>query len=186
MMHYYNNNISPGLSSRALLLRSMLLSKPISVAPTTTATTPHPRIVVPGQRRSSSSVLGLRHFHTTNPRTSTTTVPFMKKHCLSHVVSIDDDDDDDDDDSASSTTHETTKFERHDATATIDDSQNPAGKRQRRQAAATLVQNFPSWTGVGKKSKAQPRPAVHIPPRGIGPVEEPNQNDVLVSLFGVV
>ena len=65
------------------------------------------------------------------------------------------------------------------------DDQNPAqGKRQRRQAAATLVQNFPSWTGVGKKSKAQPRPAVQVPPRGIGPVTEPNQNDVLCGRGG--
>jgi hypothetical protein len=65
-------------------------------------------------------------------------------------------------------------------------AQNPAaqGKRQRRQAAATLVQNFPSWTGVGKKSKAQPRPVVQIPPRGIGPVAEPNQNDVLCGRGG--
>jgi len=63
-------------------------------------------------------------------------------------------------------------------------TQNPAGKRQRRQAAATLVQSFPSWTGVGKKSKAQPRPAVQIPPRGIGPIEEPNQNDVLCGRGG--
>lgn len=64
----------------------------------------------------------------------------------------------------------------------LDQNQDP--KRQRRQAAATLVQNLPSWTGVGKKSKAQPRPQVQIPPKGIGPVTEPNQNDVLCGRGG--
>jgi hypothetical protein len=64
-----------------------------------------------------------------------------------------------------------------------DEQQNPAGKRQRRQAAATLVSNVSNWTGVGgKKSKAQPRPQIQIPPKGIGPIQDPNQNDVLVSL----
>lgn len=61
------------------------------------------------------------------------------------------------------------------------DGQNPAGKRQRK-AAAALVSNF---TGVGgKKSRAQPRPAVQIPPRGIGPIAEPNRNDVLCGRGG--
>jgi hypothetical protein len=147
-------NVSPGFS-RALLLRSIMLSKPNYVAPMT-ATIPR---LVPGRR----SVLDLHHYHT-KPRTSM--VPFLKKRGLSCVAAVDD--------TASLSSSDSTKLDH-------DDSQNPAGKRQRRQAAATLVQSFPSWTGVGKKSKAQPRPAVHIPPRGIGPVAEPNQNDVLVS-----
>ena len=152
-MDYYN--VSPALS-RALLLRSILLSKPSSVAPTT-ATTP---FALAGRR----SVLDLGHYHT-NPRTPI--APFSKKHGLSPTVSVDD----------------TASLSSSHSDDDADDSQNPDGKRQRRQAAATLVQNFPSWTGVGKKSKAQPRPAVHIPPRGIGPIAEPNQNDVLVSSF---
>lgn len=88
---------------------------------------------------------------------------FVKKHGLSSVVAK----------------------TQHNMDNAISLDQNPAqGKRQRRQAAATLVQNFPSWTGVGKKSKAQPRPQVQIPPRGIGPVADPNQNDVLCGRGG--
>ena len=68
---------------------------------------------------------------------------------------------------------------------TDDDNQLPGGKRQRRQAAATLVSNVSNWTGVGgKKSKAQPRPVVQVPPKGIGPIVEPNQNDVLCGRGG--
>lgn len=59
-----------------------------------------------------------------------------------------------------------------------------AHKRQRRQAAAAFL--FPTATttaatgqGMGRKSTAQPRPVLHIPPRGIGPIVEPNANDVL-------
>ena len=54
-------------------------------------------------------------------------------------------------------------------------------KRQRRQAAALVVQSF--FT-MGKKSTAQPRPAMHVPPRGIGPISEPNVNDVLCGRGG--
>ncbi len=57
-----------------------------------------------------------------------------------------------------------------------------AHKRQRRQAAAAFL--FPTATAttaqnIGRKSTAQPRPVLHIPPRGIGPIVEPNANDVL-------
>ena len=37
---------------------------------------------------------------------------------------------------------------------------------------------------MGKKSTAQPRPKLHVPPRGIGPVADPNQNDVLCGRGG--
>lgn len=86
-------------------------------------------------------------------------LPFLKKHARQP------DDGGDDSSSCSSSV----------------DEQNPAGKRQRRQAAATLVQNFPSWTGVGKKSKAQPRPAVLIPPKGIGPIDNAAINRYAMS-----
>lgn len=36
----------------------------------------------------------------------------------------------------------------------------------------------------GRKSTAQPRPPIKIPPRGIGPVHEPNINDVLCGRGG--
>jgi len=36
----------------------------------------------------------------------------------------------------------------------------------------------------GKKSTAQPRPTLHVPPRGIGPIVEPNENDVLCGRGG--
>lgn len=54
-------------------------------------------------------------------------------------------------------------------------------KRQRRQATALVVESF--FT-MGKKSTAQPRPAMHVPPRGIGPIAEPNENDVLCGRGG--
>jgi hypothetical protein len=107
---------------------------------------------------------------TTTPTTTRTAsiLPFLKKHARQpHDVC-------DDTSCASSSCSSSVDIEQ----------QNPAGKRQRRQAAATLVQNLPSWTGVGKKSKAQPRPQVHIPPKGIGPIAEPNQNDVLCGRGG--
>lgn len=58
---------------------------------------------------------------------------------------------------------------------------NSGRKRQRRQAAALVVQSFVT---MGKKSTAQPRPTLNIPPRGIGPIEEPNENDVLCGRGG--
>ena len=62
-------------------------------------------------------------------------------------------------------------------------------KRQRRQVAGAVVQGLvggagagnasgpPGLTPSGRKSTAQPRPKVQIPPRGIGPISEPNNND---------
>jgi hypothetical protein len=41
-----------------------------------------------------------------------------------------------------------------------------------------------SAAGTGRKSTAQPRPSIHIPPRGIGPVYNPNCNDVLCGRGG--
>lgn len=75
--------------------------------------------------------------------------------------------------------------------------QDNARKRQRRQAAGNLVVN--TFFGGGmtapngaaavkaakkKQSTAQPRPAIAIPPRGIGPVHDPNINDVLSGRGG--
>jgi hypothetical protein len=57
----------------------------------------------------------------------------------------------------------------------------PSPKRQKRQAAGLVVQSF---FAPGKKSTAQPRPSVHVPPRGIGPIKEPNVNDVLCGRGG--
>jgi hypothetical protein len=58
---------------------------------------------------------------------------------------------------------------------------NSSRKRQRRQAAALVVQSFIT---MGKKSTAQPRPSINIPPKGIGPIDEPNENDVLCGRGG--
>lgn len=54
-------------------------------------------------------------------------------------------------------------------------------RSKRRQATALVVESF--FT-MGKKSTAQPRPAMHVPPRGIGPIAEPNENDVLCGRGG--
>lgn len=87
-----------------------------------------------------------------------------------------------------------------------------ARKRQRRQTAGNLVMGALFRTDSGnsgsmqqqqqqhppqpsksnrsgeqrrpKKSTAQPRPEVHVPPRGIGPVVDPNPNDVLSGRGG--
>jgi hypothetical protein len=37
---------------------------------------------------------------------------------------------------------------------------------------------------MGRKSTAQPRPVLHVPPRGIGPIVDPNENDVLCGRGG--
>lgn len=37
---------------------------------------------------------------------------------------------------------------------------------------------------MGRKSTAQPRPKVQIPPKGIGPIRDPNENDVLCGRGG--
>ena len=69
-------------------------------------------------------------------------------------------------------------------------------KRQRRQAAAIVVDSL--WNnGSGnnnndtggsstpaRKSTAQPRPKLTIPPKGIGPIADPNVNDVLCGRGG--
>jgi hypothetical protein len=56
-------------------------------------------------------------------------------------------------------------------------------KRQRRQQAASVVQSL--WgDNMGRKSTAQPRPDLQVPERGIGPIEEPNQHDVLCGRGG--
>lgn len=39
-------------------------------------------------------------------------------------------------------------------------------------------------TPMGRKSTAQPRPALNVPPRGIGPIVDPNINDVLCGRGG--
>lgn len=67
-------------------------------------------------------------------------------------------------------------------------------KRQRRQAAAIVFQsvignsngnnNKAAPTGSNRKSTAQPRPALQIPPKGIGPIADPNANDVLCGRGG--
>ena len=64
----------------------------------------------------------------------------------------------------------------------------PPRKRQRRQEAAVLVPQsfFAMGFTIGKKSTAQPRPAIIVPPRGIGPISEPNENDVLCGRGGRV
>ncbi|KAL3918256.1 MAG: hypothetical protein SGARI_007514, partial [Bacillariaceae sp.] len=37
---------------------------------------------------------------------------------------------------------------------------------------------------MGRKSTAQPRPVLNVPPRGIGPIVDPNDNDVLCGRGG--
>lgn len=60
------------------------------------------------------------------------------------------------------------------------------GKRQRRQAAAAVVGSL--WNNnndnMGRKSTAQPRPELRVPPRGFGPIVDPNENDVLCGRGG--
>lgn len=67
-------------------------------------------------------------------------------------------------------------------------------KRQRRQAAAVVVEslwnnnnnnsNITTAAAGARKSTAQPRPVLNIPPRGIGPIADPNENDVLCGRGG--
>jgi len=81
-------------------------------------------------------------------------------------------------------------------------------KRQRRQAAAVVVESLwnnnsnsggnstnpastymnrigtATTTSAGRKSTAQPRPVLNVPPRGIGPITVPNENDVLCGRGG--
>ena len=80
--------------------------------------------------------------------------------------------------------------------------QDNARKRQRRQTAGNLVVNTFFNRGAGgaaavpssappgakapkkKQSTAQPRPLIAVPPNGIGPVLDPNINDVLSGRGG--
>jgi len=55
-------------------------------------------------------------------------------------------------------------------------------KRQRKQAAGALFVD--PFLSAGKKSTAQPRPAVYVQPLGIGPIVQPNKNDVLCGRGG--
>ncbi len=57
-------------------------------------------------------------------------------------------------------------------------------KRQRRQAAAVVVESLWNNNTMGRKSTAQPRPKLTVPPRGIGPIVDPNENDVLCGRGG--
>lgn len=86
-------------------------------------------------------------------------------------------------------------------------SQQYNRKRQRRQAAAVVVEslwnnnsnngsgntsistihnnrNGNTTTASERKSTAQPRPVLNVPPRGIGPITDPNENDVLCGRGG--
>ena len=56
-------------------------------------------------------------------------------------------------------------------------------KRQREQTAAIVVKSLGS-RNLGRKSTAQPRPVLYVPPRGIGPTIHPNVNDVLCGRGG--
>lgn len=83
--------------------------------------------------------------------------------------------------------------------------QDNARKRQRRQTAGNMVvntffnrgnNNTPAATSGGtavqnaikaakkKQSTAQPRPKIAVPPNGIGPIHDPNVNDVLSGRGG--
>jgi hypothetical protein len=68
-----------------------------------------------------------------------------------------------------------------DANSTVAIDQN--SKRQRRQTAGGLIVSMLGGGGA-KKSTAQPRPTIEVLPRGIGPVAEPNVNDVLCGRGG--
>jgi len=62
-------------------------------------------------------------------------------------------------------------------------------KKQRRQVAAGVVQSVLGGTSnptnsSGRKSTAQPRPEIVIPPGGIGPIANPNESDVLCGRGG--
>jgi hypothetical protein len=66
-------------------------------------------------------------------------------------------------------------------------------KRQRKLAAAATIVPDSIWNNsvnnnnnMGRKSTAQPRPVLYIPPRGIGPIVEPNENDVLCGKSALI
>jgi hypothetical protein len=66
-------------------------------------------------------------------------------------------------------------------------------KRQRKIAAAAAFAPDSIWNNnnnnnnqgnnMGRKSTAQPRPVLTVPPRGIGPIVDPNENDVLCGTY---
>ncbi|CAB9503490.1 Transcriptional regulator [Seminavis robusta] len=69
------------------------------------------------------------------------------------------------------------------------------GKRQRRQAAALVVQSL--WSSTNKKKTDKDstaknngnknnRPVLEVPPMGFGPIREPNGNDVLCGRGGLI
>ena len=91
------------------------------------------------------------------------------------------------------------KPRKHPASSTATSSgyyhnqQNANRKRAKRQVAGGLVAGLfgqpqqaqpVKMTPSGKKSTAQPRPAVTVPPLGIGPIFEPNDHDVLCGRGG--
>jgi hypothetical protein len=49
-----------------------------------------------------------------------------------------------------------------------------------------VVENCSGFVPPQQRKKKQPRPEIQIPPRGIGPVKEPNKNDVLSGRGGRV
>jgi hypothetical protein len=56
-------------------------------------------------------------------------------------------------------------------------------KRQLEETVAVVDQSL--WSrSMGRKSTAQPRPVIRVPPRGIGPTVDPNVNDVLCGRGG--
>ena len=61
------------------------------------------------------------------------------------------------------------------------DSSSNSGNNNNSHGVAGAVSNSSNKTRASKpkNSTAQPHPAVHVPPRGIGPVYDPNPNDVL-------
>jgi hypothetical protein len=63
-------------------------------------------------------------------------------------------------------------------------------KRQREQLTADIVIQEYLWSRsgmlLGRKSTAQPRPILHVPPRGIDRILDPNVNDVLCGRGGRV
>jgi len=76
-------------------------------------------------------------------------------------------------------------------------SQGYPRKQQRREAATIAVDSVSmnnnnsdsdtvTTTNRKRKSVAQPRPVLTVPPKGIGPIDEPNRNDVLCGRGGLI
>jgi len=69
------------------------------------------------------------------------------------------------------------------------DQQYNTNKKRRQAAAGGVVQalwgsNTNENSTMGRKSTAQPRPVLNVPPGGIGPIADPNENDVLCGRGG--